>query len=524
MRKALLFALSLVGLFVSLYLWWAYTSPSRPLVCVGTGCDVVRASAYANFAGLPLPLYGTAMYAALALLIFTAPLLAPNLARAARFAVAGISGAGFFVSAYLSGIEEFVLHAWCAWCVVSALAITAIFIVAVVGLLRPEPAALTLAVTRSQLVVFAAAFAIGAPSFFYLSRHGDLSPAQLAAEQIVNERLLRADSHAYGSPQAPVTVVEFGDFQCPYCAGAEESAREVRKKYGTQVRFVFRQFPVVTLHAYAEKAAEASECAAEQGKFWEAVEMFYKNQNDLGEPALKRYAAEVGLDPARFDQCLASGKMAARVQRDIDDARAIGVVRTPTYIVNRRMFEGALDLAQFSELIDQALASRGTTPGQPAGLRAGADAATSPGLLANPSAQIFSQLQNSATACSEDEARKRQPVLIRTPEARDLFSGPSKGLFVDVRTARGFASHIPGAINLPVDEFERRWNTLPKDRTLVLYESGRSPGDICGASRAAGRVLIEHGFSPERVKVYQDGLAGWEKARLPVEPARSSVH
>jgi rhodanese-related sulfurtransferase len=108
--------------------------------------------------------------------------------------------------------------------------------------------------------------------------------------------------------------------------------------------------------------------------------------------------------------------------------------------------------------------------------------------------------------------------LIETREARQLFEGNPKPLFVDVRTPKEFATErIPGALNLPPEEIEQRWSALPKNRTIVFYESGRSSGDVCAASRAAGRALLAHGFAPDHVKVYQDGLAGWEKAGLPIE-------
>src|SRR5690348_9047037 len=105
MRKLILLALSLLGLFDSSYLWWVYTSPSRQMVCMGTGCDVVRASAYANLGGIPLPVLGVAMYAALALLIFVGSLAGASLERTVRYAVTLISGAGFLASLGLSYIE-----------------------------------------------------------------------------------------------------------------------------------------------------------------------------------------------------------------------------------------------------------------------------------------------------------------------------------------------------------------------------------------------------------------------------------
>ncbi len=541
MRKPLLLALSLLGLFDSAYLWWVYTSPSRPLVCLGTGCDVVRASSYANLWGLPLPAYGVATYAVLALLIFAEALAGDRLKRGIRLAVAAISCVGFLTSFYLTGIEAFVLHAWCAWCVFSALTITFIFILALLELVRPAPqpdAASALATMRTHFVVFAIAVVIVIPAFLYLSRHGELSPARPVSPEALSDHLVRPDSHVAGSPKAPVTVVEFGDFQCPACGRTEPAAREIREKYGNQIRFVFRHFPFESMHPQAEKAAEASECAAEQGKFWEALEKFYQGQGDLSEPALKRYAAELGLDQGRFSQCLSSGKMAARLRRDVDDAHALGVRATPTFFVGRQRIERALDFGQFAQLIDHELASRGVAvatfdapmvgahdsapehPAKPwsAGAKPAEDPSPTPGLLSNNGSGIFSQFQTSATACREDEAKQQQPTLIRTPEARQIFEGGLKAQFVDVRSTREFGSgRIPGAINLPVDEIERRWSSLPKNRTLVLYESGQSPGDVCASSRAAGRVLLAHGFRAERVKVYRDGLAGWKETGLPVE-------
>jgi rhodanese-related sulfurtransferase len=120
-------------------------------------------------------------------------------------------------------------------------------------------------------------------------------------------------------------------------------------------------------------------------------------------------------------------------------------------------------------------------------------------------------VQTAGGACSEADAAKKQPALIDTQELRQLLAGNARPLFVDVRPASDYAAgRIPGAISLPADEIDRRWNTLPKDRMIVLYESGRSSGDICAASRAAGRTLLEHGFPFSQVKVYQDGLAGWQ--------------
>jgi protein-disulfide isomerase/rhodanese-related sulfurtransferase len=559
MRKLSSLALGLLGLFDSLYLLWVYTSPSRPMVCLGTGCDVVRASAYSHLWGMPVPVYGVVAYTSLVLLLLATTLAHPRLVPSLEYLVAGISGVGFLFSLYLTYLQGFVIHAWCAWCDVSALAITGIFALAVANQLSPrrppefEPAD-TLAQARAEFAVCVAAILVGVPAFLWLMRHGVLPPLPQPAAQTLLERLVRPDSRFAGDPQAPVTVVEFGDFECPMCGQVEEAARQVRAKYGTRIRYVFREFPVTAIHPQAEKAAEAAECAAEQGKFWEAVEKFYAGQEDLSEPALERYAAELGLDTKRFHQCLASGAQAARVRRDLDDGHALGVRGTPIFVIGRQMIEGPLQFTQFSQLIDQELAAQGVQtakapepaaefpkapqkkavhaptdsgtkparPSAPSGRLAGQPAAApaSTGSLGAPAGGFFTKYQTSDLGCSEDEANQKQPSLIGTTQARQLFESLTKPkpLFVDVRSSQDYSSgRIPGAINLPLDIFEQDWSRLPKDRTIVLYESGLSSRDICAASRAAGRALLAHGFPFEQVKVYQDGLAGWEKMGLPTE-------
>jgi len=538
MRKLALQALALGGVFISSYLLWSYTSPSRPMVCMGTGCDVVRASPFAHFLGLPTPVYGVVMYGLLALLVFAEALL-PGPGAFLRLSAATVSGAGFLTSLYLSGVEAFVIHAWCAWCVASAITVTIFFALALLDTYRPEPRSATegrtksralpaLAGWRGQVSLSIVAVAFGIPTFSWLVKHGTPPPAQPGTPQALAERLVRPDSHWTGSSDALVTMVEFGDFECPYCGDVQKSVEAVRAKYGDRIRLIFRHYPVWALHPYAETAAEASECAADQGKFWEAAKKFYDNQTDLSDPALFRYAQELGLEMGKFKQCLGSGTMAKRVRRDFEDGMAVGVRRTPTFFIGDKMAEGALDISQFSQLIDHAFAQRGAqppeaSPGQPA-----QSSLLTPGLLANPGAQALSGFQT-ATACSADEASKPQAALIHTPEAKALFESASsrtrqrRPWFVDVRPAGEFAAeHIAGAENLPLDEMEKHWATLPKDLTLVLYESGRKPGDVCAAGRAAGRILLAHGFNRDKVKVFQEGLADWEKSGLPVE-ARHQV-
>jgi rhodanese-related sulfurtransferase len=217
--------------------------------------------------------------------------------------------------------------------------------------------------------------------------------------------------------------------------------------------------------------------------------------------------------------------MAARIRRDVDDAHALGVRATPTFFVGQKMIEGPIEPAEFSRLLDQELARQGTalaqSTAQPSSASAhlsGSSSSASPGAFGNGGAGFLTQLQSSSMGCSESQAGQPEPSLIGTPEARQFFDGSTKALFVDVRQPKEFQSgRIPGAINIPAEKIQERQHSLPKDRNIVLYESGRSAGDVCAASRAAGRVLLTFGFAAEKLKVYQEGLAGWEKAGLPLE-------
>jgi len=407
-----------------------------------------------------------------------------------------------------------------------------------------------------MIVVFVAALLVGIPAFRYLSHHGEIAPPPKASTEVLAAHLVRPDSHAIGNPQAPLTVTEFGDFECAACGRAQPTVEAIRKKYGDRIRFVFRQLPLESIHPQAEKAAEASECAAEQGKFWEMADQLYAHQGDLSEPALVAYAGTLGLDKARFKQCLASGATSDRVRRDIADAHALGFRGTPTFVIGEHIVYGPMSFKEFVQVIDQQLAGSGAAkaqlasrppdrgsvrevglPGPESSTGAGHTASSSTGAaLTNPSPLFSNGSSNSSAgllgggnafarlggesglACSEDEAAKKQPELIRTDEARRLFESPSKTFFVDVRSAAEYRSaHIRGAVNIPVDEMEKRWNTFPRDKVVVFYESGKGRGDdICAAGRAAGRVLLQRGFNFEQIRVYQDGLLGWQAAKLPV--------
>ena len=305
-----------------------------------------------------MPVFGVAMYGVLALIVFADPLFRASQARLLRLSVLWISGLGFLVSLYLSGVEAFVIHAWCFWCVISAIVVTLIFGLALLDVLRPlpepDPSAAT-SLVKKHLAVVVAAVTIGVPSFILLARSGTPPPPPTVTKEVL-DRLVLPDSHMTGNLQAALTVVEFGDIQCPACKRADETARAMRGRYGDRARFVFRHMPLPGLHPHALKAAEDAECAAAQGKFWEALERFYEGQDHLEEAALIRYAGEIGLDTGRFRACLAGGEMAPRVARDAGDARTLGIRATPTFFIGQQVVEGPLERDMFAVLIEQELA------------------------------------------------------------------------------------------------------------------------------------------------------------------------
>jgi protein-disulfide isomerase len=176
------------------------------------------------------------------------------------------------------------------------------------------------------------------------------------------------DAPVRGNPKAPVTIVEFSDFQCPFCARARPTVNRVREVYGDKVRFVFRHFPL-NFHPQAEKAGEAAACAREQGKFWEMHDRLWANPGKLQPAELKEHAAALGLDAGAFGQCLDSGRYAGLVQQDIEQGARYGVSGTPAFFVNGRPLVGAQPFESFAQVIDDELQRLGVAVPVAAGSR-----------------------------------------------------------------------------------------------------------------------------------------------------------
>jgi protein-disulfide isomerase len=186
---------------------------------------------------------------------------------------------------------------------------------------------------------------------------GSVMTAALAAATgtaFSQDRLVREGEPMRGRADAPVTVVMFCDFQCPRCAEASPVVDRLATTYASDLRLVYRHFPLERVHADAGRAAEASMCALDQGRFWDMYHRMLANQSELGLSGLIRQAGDLGLDSQAFARCLVSGSHRAQWRRDQTDALALGVSATPTFFVNGTLIEGA-DVNQLDAAIRAAL-------------------------------------------------------------------------------------------------------------------------------------------------------------------------
>ncbi|MCL2179285.1 MAG: thioredoxin domain-containing protein [Proteobacteria bacterium] len=160
-----------------------------------------------------------------------------------------------------------------------------------------------------------------------------------------------------GAEKAKVTIVEFSDFECPYCRQGAKTVAEVVKAYPEQVKLYFRQFPL-DFHPKAPKAAQAALCAHEQGKFWEYHDVLFENQDKLEVGELKEHAKALSLDDAKFAECLDSERHAETVQKDMEAGRAMGISGTPAFFINGILLGGAYPIEKFKEMIEQELQAK----------------------------------------------------------------------------------------------------------------------------------------------------------------------
>ncbi|MBI4463261.1 MAG: thioredoxin domain-containing protein [Acidobacteria bacterium] len=158
-----------------------------------------------------------------------------------------------------------------------------------------------------------------------------------------------------GDPNAPITIVEFSDYQCPFCERAYPVIKDLLAKYDGQVKLSYRDFPLREIHSQAQAAAEASRCAGEQGKFWEYHDLLFENFNKLENATLAGHARTLGLDSQQFEGCLSSGKHRAEIERDFQEGTQAGVAGTPGFFINGIFISGAQPAAAFEKVIEAEL-------------------------------------------------------------------------------------------------------------------------------------------------------------------------
>jgi protein-disulfide isomerase len=165
-----------------------------------------------------------------------------------------------------------------------------------------------------------------------------------------------------GSEKAPVTIIEFSDFHCPYCKQVQPTLKRILSDYGDRVRLAYRDFPLDQLHPSARKAAEAARCANDQGKFWEFHDKLYGAGADGSLETLTRLAGEINMDAVAFQQCIAIGKHRSGIDRDIEQAAKLGINGTPGFFINGRLISGAQAYEGFAQVINEELAHAAQNP------------------------------------------------------------------------------------------------------------------------------------------------------------------
>jgi protein-disulfide isomerase len=165
------------------------------------------------------------------------------------------------------------------------------------------------------------------------------------------------DDPAFGPKNAPITIVEFSDYQCPYCVSWHEQVyHRLISEYGDKIRFVYRDFPLTQIHPGAQPAAEAANCALDQDKYWEYHDAIFSGNYDLTRDGFLKIASDLGLEPKSFAECIDTNKYADEVQTDLQDGVSVGVQSTPTFFINGFQVVGAQPYENFKSVIDQILA------------------------------------------------------------------------------------------------------------------------------------------------------------------------
>ncbi len=212
--------------------------------------------------------------------------------------------------------------------------------------------------------------ALIAGAVFYSNRNPSSQTANPIGESGGKVEVSADDDPFLGPANAKVTIIEFSDYQCPFCRSFwRETLSQIKQEYidsGKSVKFVYRDFPLSSIHPLAQKYAEAAECTQDQNKYWEMHDKIFQEQDKLGRGTIgnyavsdiKRWAGELGLNGSEFNQCLDSGKYAEEVKKDFDDGSKAGVNGTPTFFINGKSLVGSQPFESFKAIIDQELKNK----------------------------------------------------------------------------------------------------------------------------------------------------------------------
>ncbi len=329
-----------VGLGISAVLLYMYLRPDSGLCGEGGGCDVIRNTRYASAIGIPTPGLGVGFFlAALALSFVRDPRARPLLA------VWGAGGA--LVSGALLYLQAFEIGAWCQFCVIADVAALVVAVSAFLLVTAPR--------SRFNPLVLPAVAATAAIAFFTpLVVKGAVERKLPGPSVVVEEKL----PEAIAREQRPgvATVVEYLDFECPYCRKLHERLERVLPAYGERVRVVRKMMPLA-MHVYAEQAAHAYACADDVGSGAELADALMR-ADSLTVQAIEAMAAKLGLDLDDFRACLKDPRTAERVRDEMEEARAAGVRGLPTFWIGKKRFTGLADEPQLRSAIDSAFKDR----------------------------------------------------------------------------------------------------------------------------------------------------------------------
>lgn len=372
-RHAALVA-AIAGAGISAYLLVEYLNDSAGICLTGSGCDEVRLSAYSHILGLPVPLYGLAFYVVAAWVAWRSLSADPLFGLPPRLVLAGLGVAGVAVSAVLTGLEAFVIHSFCTWCLAQAIASLVLGVAAFIGLLRgsrdevtptdstrraQRRAAQEAAAERNQLqrngLVSAGAMTMLVVGLLLGGALTNTAPTP-GASSSASSALEPAYAPRIGS--GPVTVVEFADYQCPACAVVSPELQTLVNE--GRITLVYRMYPLPQ-HQNAELTARAAVAANLQGKFWPMHDQIFATQSNwenLSDTDARAYLAQLasplGLDVARWTQDLDSSAVANTVASDLSAAETLNLRGTPSLFINGRSYNGGLSLVELRSAVTAA--------------------------------------------------------------------------------------------------------------------------------------------------------------------------